>query len=170
MSPEVRLAGLVPRLYGHRVTCALILGGTSVPTPDDYYVETVKNQFIAPTHPGQTIDYVAVTTPEEVWPLTGLGRLGCARARAPEPLRAWWPGVAGRAVVETLRALRPHLRSVGPGRGRRSREAMAKHGNDDLVIYGYSQGATRRDPGEAQARRAVPGGNHSPRYRLRAGR
>ncbi len=38
-------------------------------------VETVKNQFIAPTHPGQEIDYVAVTTPGEYWPLTGLLRL-----------------------------------------------------------------------------------------------
>jgi hypothetical protein len=33
---------------------ALILGGSSVPTPDNAYVETVKNHFIAPTHPGQT--------------------------------------------------------------------------------------------------------------------
>ena len=33
--------------------------------PDDFYVESVKNQFIAPTHPGQTIEPVAVTTPEE---------------------------------------------------------------------------------------------------------
>ena len=31
---------------------ALILGGTSGPTPDDAYIETVRNQFIAPTHPG----------------------------------------------------------------------------------------------------------------------
>ena len=47
---------------------------------------------------------------------------------------------------------------------------MAEHGNDHLVIYGYSQGAVRREPGEAQARRAVPGGNQGPRYRLRGGR
>ena len=73
----------------------MILGGTTVPTPDDAYVEVVKNQFIAPTHPGQTIDYVAVTTPEESWPITGLFRLLGTRARGPERLRAWWPGVAG---------------------------------------------------------------------------
>ena len=41
------------------VTCALILGGTACPTPDDAYIDAVKNQYIAPTHPGQDIDYVA---------------------------------------------------------------------------------------------------------------
>ncbi|MFG1935269.1 hypothetical protein ACGFK1_32175 [Mycobacterium sp. NPDC048908] len=45
---------------------ALILGTSGVPTPDDFYVETVKHQFIAPTHPGQDINYVKVTTPEEL--------------------------------------------------------------------------------------------------------
>ena len=54
---------------------ALIVGGTTFPTPDDADVEVVMNQFIAPTHPGQTIEPVAVTTPEEFWPLTGLFRL-----------------------------------------------------------------------------------------------
>ncbi len=54
---------------------ALILGGTTVPTPDGYYIDTVKNHYIAPTHPGQDINYVPVTTPEEFWPLTGFGRL-----------------------------------------------------------------------------------------------
>src|SRR4051812_11329560 len=49
----------------------LIMGFTSLPTPDDFYIDAVKNQFIAPTHPGQKIEYVAVTTPEEGWPLTG---------------------------------------------------------------------------------------------------
>ena len=29
---------------------------------------SVKNQFIAPTHPGH-IEYVKVTTPEELWPV-----------------------------------------------------------------------------------------------------
>jgi hypothetical protein len=64
------------------VTCALIMGFTSLPTPDDAYIDAVKNQFIAPTHPGQHIEYVAVTTPEEGWPLTGLIRLGCAAVGA----------------------------------------------------------------------------------------
>ena len=54
---------------------ALIMGGTTVPTPDAYLVELIKNQYIAPTHPHQEINYVALTTPEEGGPVTGLLRL-----------------------------------------------------------------------------------------------
>ena len=32
---------------------ALILGGTTVPTPDHVYLDAVRDHFIAPTHPGQ---------------------------------------------------------------------------------------------------------------------
>jgi hypothetical protein len=63
VSPAVRLCA---------DSTALILGRTSVPTPNDAYVEIVKNQYIGPTHPGQDINYVAVTTPQEFWPLTAL--------------------------------------------------------------------------------------------------
>ena len=45
MSPAVRLSA---------DSTALILGGTTVPTPDNVYIETVRNHFIAPTHPGRT--------------------------------------------------------------------------------------------------------------------
>ena len=47
--------------------------------------------------------------------------------------------------------------------------AMAKHGNDDLVIYGYSQGAMiaiREKPSSPSNTRR----NQSPRHRLRAQR
>ena len=74
VSPAVRLAASTAPCTQTDVTCALIMGTSGVPTPDDFYVESVKNQFIAPTHPGQ-IDYVKVTTPEELWPLGGIGRL-----------------------------------------------------------------------------------------------
>ena len=53
VSPAVRLAASTAPCT-HRRNGALILGGTSIPTPDDFCVETVKNQYIAPTHPGQT--------------------------------------------------------------------------------------------------------------------
>ena len=33
------------------------MGGSTVPTPDDYLVDVIKNQYIAPTHPGQDIAY-----------------------------------------------------------------------------------------------------------------
>ena len=131
---------------------------------------SVKNQFIAPTHPGQNIelrrgdDARGVVAHHRALPPPR------ARARAPEPLRAWWRSVAGRAVVETLGALRPHRRSVAAGRGRRSGggdgRARQRPSGDLRLLAGRG----RRERGEAQARRAVPGGNHSPRHRLRAER
>ena len=54
VSPAVRLAASTAPCTRTDVTCALILGGTTIPTPDDAYVDAVRNQFIAPTHPGQT--------------------------------------------------------------------------------------------------------------------
>ena len=61
VSPAVWLSASTAPCTKTDVTCALIMGTSGVPTPDDFYVESVKNQFIAPTHPGQ-IDYVKVTT------------------------------------------------------------------------------------------------------------
>jgi hypothetical protein len=61
-SPGVKLAA---------DSTALILCGTTCPTADDFLVESAMNQFIKPTHPNQTITPVAVTTPEEAWPITG---------------------------------------------------------------------------------------------------
>ena len=71
---------------------ALIMGGTTIPTPDDHLVELIKNQYIAPTHPGQDIDYVAVTTPQEGWPLTGFLRLVGFALGPAEPVGPGWPG------------------------------------------------------------------------------
>ena len=120
---------------------ALILGRTSVPTPDDAYVEIVKNQYIGPTHPGD-INYVAVTTPQEFWPLStlvfrlpglllgpqeiwGLGGPGW-------PDEPWWKlsGLFDVTVDQSLYAGVADLE-----------QAMAHYGNDNLVIYGYQQGA-----------------------------
>ena len=169
VSPVVKLsASTAPPCTRTDVTCALIMGFTSLPTPDDAYIDAVKNQFIAPTHPGQQLEYVAVTTPEEGWPLTGLIRLGCAAVGAPSlcgpggaawPDEPWWKlsGLFDLTYDQSVRAGVADLEA-----------AMAEHPNDGLVIYGYSQGANR-EPGEAKARRAVPGGNQSPRHRLRAG-
>ncbi len=69
---------------------ALIMGGTSVPTPDDAYIEIVKNRYIAPTHPGQDINYVAVTTPEEFWPVTWVRPPWRARVRGSEHMGTRW--------------------------------------------------------------------------------
>ena len=56
-------------------TTALIMCGTTCPTPDAWFIDKVRDEYIAPTHKGQEIDYVPVTTPEEAWPIAGLLRL-----------------------------------------------------------------------------------------------
>jgi hypothetical protein len=122
-------------------TTALILCGTTCPTPDDAYVEVVKNQFIMPTHPCQDIDYVAVTTPEELWPITGVGRL-IGFALGPPSLFGLggpaWPDeplwkLSGLFDLTADQSLRAGVADL--------EDAMATHPNDHLVIYGYSQGA-----------------------------
>jgi hypothetical protein len=120
---------------------ALIMGASTIPTPDEFWVESVKNQFIAPTHPGQAIDYVAVTTPEEVWP-TGLPRLLFSVFGPPEiwapgssawPNEPWWK-LAGLFDLTWDQSVQAGVADL--------ETAMAAHGNDHLVIYGYSQGST----------------------------
>ena len=121
---------------------ALIMGATTIPTPDEFWVQSVMNQFIAPTHPDQTIKPVAVTTPEEGWPLTGLARLLFSAFGPPNiwgpgspawPDEPWWKlsGLFDLTFDQSVQAGVADLET-----------AMAVHGNDDLVIYGYSQGAT----------------------------
>ncbi|MGE2692039.1 PE-PPE domain-containing protein [Mycolicibacterium pulveris] len=121
---------------------ALVMGGVTVPTPDEAYIDAVKNQFIAQTHPGQDIDYVAVTTPGELWPATGVARLIGWAVGDP---RVWGPGGSGWPdepwwKLSGLFDLTPN-QSVNAG-VTSLEAAMAAHGNDNLVIYGYSQSAT----------------------------
>ena len=120
---------------------ALIMGGTTVPTPDDAYIEVVKSQYVAPTHPGQHINYFAVTTPEELWPFTGLLRL-VATALGP-PYAGFdspvWPGEPWWKLSGLFDLTMDRL---GPGRVADLEKSMAAHGDNDLVIYGLSQGAT----------------------------
>ena len=170
VSTAVRLAASSAPCTDTHVTCALIMGGTTIPTPDDADVEAVKNQFIAPTHPGQDIEYVAVTTPEELWPVTGLFRLVGLALGPPSvfgPGGPAWPdeplwklsGLFDLTFDQSVQAGVADLE-----------EAMAdapQRPSGDLRLLA---GRGRRERGEAQARRAVPGGNRSPRHRLRAGR
>ena len=149
-------------------TCALILGGTTIPTPDDYYIDTVKNQFIAPTYPGQ-IGYDAVTTPKELWPTTGIARVLGLVLGPPElggldgpawPDKPVWK-LSGLFDLTADRSVAAGVTDL--------EDAIAEHPNDHLVIFGYSQGAgvaTWR----TQAGRTVPGRTQGPRYRLRAAR
>ena len=126
---------------------ALMLGGSGIPTWNDADVEVIMDQFIAPTHPtapGETITPVAVTTPNELWPAGPWAALVCL-ALCPtsvlgpggsgwlldEPMPLWkLSGLFSRTIDQSVQAGVADLET-----------AMAEHGNDDLVIYGYSQGA-----------------------------
>jgi len=120
---------------------ALIMCGTTCPTPDKFWLESVKNQFVAPIYPGLNIEYVPVTAPMELWPVTGLFRV---LLLAVGPQEMWGPGGPGwpdeplwklsglfdLTADDTLQAGVDDLEA-----------AIAANGNDKLVIYGNSQGA-----------------------------
>jgi hypothetical protein len=121
---------------------ALIMGGGTVPTPDAYLVELIKNQYIAPTHPGEDIEYVAVTAPMEAWPITGLVRLLGIAFGPPEVWgpggAGWWPSepwwkLSGLFDLTLDQAVRVGVVNL--------ETAMAASGNDHLVIYGISEGS-----------------------------
>ncbi|WP_445169520.1 PE-PPE domain-containing protein [Mycolicibacterium sp. Dal123E01] len=120
---------------------ALIVCGTGCPKADDATVDLIMSQFITPTHPGLTIAPVAVTTPEELWPATGLLRLVGLGIGDPKlfrldgpawPDQPWWKlsGLFDLTANQSVQLGAADLEA-----------AMAVHGNDHLVIYGYSQGA-----------------------------
>ena len=154
VSPPVRLSTSTD-------STALIMGGTAIPTPDDYLVELIKNQYIAPTHPGQDINYVAVTTPEEFWPITGLRLIAPAIASpriwgpggAAWPDEPWWKlsGLFDLTIDQSIQAGVTDLE-----------QAMAAHGNDHLVIYGYSQGAVVANLEKQKLAEQYPAGTKAP--------
>jgi hypothetical protein len=141
---------------------ALIMGGTAIPTWNDADVEVIMNQFIAPTHPDQTMEPVAVTTPEEAWPLTGLVRLACLALCSPSlsgpggpawPDEPWWKlsGLFDLTWDQSIQAGVADLET-----------AMAAHGNDHLVIYGYSQGAVIANLEKQRLAEQFPAGTTAP--------
>ncbi len=141
---------------------ALILGGTTIPTPDDYLVELITNQYIAPTHPGQDIKYVAVTTPAEVWPVTGFFRL-LGRAFGPPsiwghggaawPDEPWWK-LSGLFDLTLDQSVQVGLADL--------EQAMEKHGNDDLVIFGSPQGSIIANLEKCKLAEQYPPGTKAP--------
>jgi hypothetical protein len=140
------------------------MGTSGVPTPDDFYVENVKNRFIAPTHPGQ-IDYVKVTTPEGFWPLAGVGRLvsllGLGIGGSPEIFGPggpawdvpWWnlTGLFDLTLDQSIQA------GVGD-----LEDAMAAHPNESLVIFGYSQSAVIANRVKRKLAEQYPAGTEAP--------
>ena len=161
VSPAVRLAASTPPCTRTEVTCALVMGGTTIPTLNDADVEAVKNQFIAPTHPGH-IEYVAVTTPEELWPVTGLDRLVGLALGPPSffgPGGSAWPdeplwklsGLFDLTLDQSVQAGVADLE-----------KAMAEHPNDHLVISGFSQGAVVANVEKRKLAEQYPDGTKAP--------
>ena len=142
---------------------ALLLCGTACPTWNDAHVEDIKNQFIAPTHPGQDIDYVAVTAPMELWPITGLfrvlGLLGFGEPGCARPGGDCWPdyplwklsGLFDLTVDQSIQAGVADLE-----------QAMAAGGNDHLVIYGDNQGAIVANVEKRKLAEQYPDGTAAP--------
>ena len=103
-----------------------------------------------------------MTTPEEGWPLTGLIRLAALAVGPPSicgpggpawPDEPWWKlsGLFDLTFDQSVQAGVADLET-----------AMAAHGNDDLVIYGYSQGATIANLEKQRLAEQYPAGTTAP--------
>lgn len=142
---------------------ALLVCGGACPTFQDAQVEPIMNQFIRPTHPGRTITPVAVTTPSEAWPITGLLRLiGSVTEGDPSffgpggavwPDEPWWKlsGLFDMTADQSTQAGVAALQA-----------AMAAHGGDHLVIFGYSMGANTAIKEKRQLAAQYPPGTTAP--------
>jgi len=122
-------------------TTALILCGTTCPTPDQFLLDSIMNQYIVPTHPDRIIEPVKVTAPMEFWPITGVFRLlGLTLG----PASIWGPGGPGWPdeplwKLSGLFDLTADKSLKGGVAGLEA--ALAANLDDPVVIYGNSQGA-----------------------------
>jgi hypothetical protein len=119
---------------------ALVLGGTTVPTPDSAYIDAVRNHFIGPIHPGQ-VTYVPVTAPMEFWPITGAGRLLWLAFGPPSVWGLDGPGWPDEPLWKLSGLFDVTFGQSLNGGVAALEGAMAAQPSDHLVIYGYSQGA-----------------------------
>ena len=141
---------------------ALVLCGTTCPTPDPASIEAVRNRFIGPTHPGENIKYIAVTAPMEGGPITGVLRLILLVGADPKlagldgpawPDEPLWKlsGIFDLNLDQSTQAGVPILEA-----------AMAANGNGPLVIYGISQGATIANIEKQRLAEQYPEGTDAP--------
>ncbi len=124
------------------------------------------NQFIEPTHPGQDIEPVAVTTPEEFWGLSGLIRVLCFELCTPG---VWRPGGAGWLDDSTLWKFSGLFdltidQSQQQGLAILDDTVVANlaNGSDHLVIYGISQGALIANREKQRLAEQYPEGTAAP--------
>ena len=165
VSPAVRLSASTAPCTRTDVTCALILGGTTVPTPDSAYIDAVRNHFIAPTHPGQDID---VRPGDDArWssgPSRGSFALSWLVLGPPSVCGTRWPGVAGRAAGGNSRACStsPSISRSRHGVGRPGGRRWPRTPTSHLVIYGYSQGAIIANLEKRKLAEQYPAGTDAP--------
>jgi PE-PPE domain-containing protein len=139
-SPAVKLAASTAPCTGTDVTCALILGGTTVPTPDQAYLDAVRDHFVGPLY-GPDIEYVPVTAPMTVWPATGVARIIWF---VTGPKSVWGlggPGWPDEPLWKLSGFFDPTFDQSVRGGVTDLEAAIAAHPNEHLVIFGYSQGA-----------------------------
>ncbi|MCV7280617.1 PE-PPE domain-containing protein [Mycolicibacterium flavescens] len=166
MAPALAVSTESPGVALAADATALVMCGTTCPEPDQSWIESVGNQFVGPTHPGADIDYVAVRTPEEYWPITGLFRvIGTAvgdrqmwRPGGPGwPDVPWWKltGLFDLTIDQSLEAGVADLE-----------DAMAEHSDDPLIIYGYSQSAAIAMIEKRKLAQQYPAGTTAPNIRF----
>ena len=143
---------------------ALLLCGTTCPTWNDAHVEDIKNQFVAPTHPGQDIDYVAVTTPSggvaphrssfALWDFLASGSRAASDLVETVGRIIRCGNSPGCSTSPTISRSRPGVADL--------EAAMAAAGNDHLVIYGDHQGANVANVEKRKLAEQYPDGTAAP--------
>lgn len=99
-----------------------IMGGTTIPDPDQNYMDTVQNLYLNSNGLGG--DYSALNTPEEFCPIV------CFPAPPDDPSN-WSSMNFGQSLNAGVAAL--HAQLTG---------ALSADPNSDLGVFGYSQSAT----------------------------
>jgi hypothetical protein len=146
---------------------ALIMGGSTVPTPNAYWVEATKNQFIEPLYPDdQNINYVVVTTPEEIWPIGGIFRIVGLTLLVVDPQHTT-PELIDNQFNEVpwwkFSGLTDRLADQSVDDGVTDLEAeMAKHPGEPLIINGYSQSAAVAIAEKERLAEQYPEGTEAP--------
>lgn len=126
-------------------TTALVVCGTTCPKFDAANGEIIMNQFIKPTHPGQNFDKpIAVTTPNEAWPLTGALRVlefALGDPRLGGPGGPAWPDQPLWKLSGLFDLTGDQSIEVGAADLEAAMAATAADPDGRMVVYGYSQGA-----------------------------
>ena len=140
---------------------ALVLGGTTVPTPDQAYLDAVRDHFVGPLY-GSDITYVPVTAPMAVWPATGIGRLVWF---VTGPQSVWGPGGPAwpnEPLWKLSGFFDPTFDQSVRGGVADLDAAIAAHPNEHLVIFGYSQGAMVANIEKQKLAEQYPKGTDAP--------